>query len=249
MSSEPEGHYLPEKHKLLNKFDKTAKKVRGVFVSRYGEAMADTLILDARYEFKKIIPEIPYVDGPPALNVFFRMTAMEVALYKAMKGYGKGPAEAWGVCHAAIRIWAEGIPGYVKFFIRFSMFSPITKFRARRISKKTLKKPMGGFVLKYVEGDGEAFDWGVDYLACSILKFVEKQGVSEFAPYVCMSDVPMSDVMGWGLIRSETLADGCVRCDFRFKKGGLTMVSSRTNDVHATIEGLKSRMGFDIGEH
>jgi len=67
------------------------------------------------------------------------------------------------------------------------------------------------------------------------------QGAEEFAPYVCMSDIALSDAMGWGLIRTGTLADGCETCDFRFKKGGKTQISSKTPEVQATIEKIKKK--------
>ena len=94
----------------------------------------------------------------------------------------------------------------------------------------------GDFEIKYVTGDGKEFDYGVDYIDCGNYKLVLAQGAGEFAPYVCMSDIALSDAMGWGLIRTETLADGCQRCDFRFKKGGKTRISSKTPAVQATIE-------------
>ena len=56
-----------------------------------------------------------------------------------------------------------------------------------------------------------------------------------------MSDIALSDAMGWGLIRTETLADGCERCDFRFKKGGKTRISSKTAEVQATIEKISKK--------
>jgi len=49
----------------------------------------------------------------------------------------------------------------------------------------------------------------------------------------------LSDAMGWGLKRTETLADGCDKCDFRFRKGAQTEISSRTPEVQAAIEKLK----------
>jgi hypothetical protein len=50
-----------------------------------------------------------------------------------------------------------------------------------------------------------------------------------------MSDIALSDALGWGLIRTQTLADGCSHCDFRFKKDGETRISSKTPEVQATI--------------
>ena len=47
----------------------------------------------------------------------------------------------------------------------------------------------------------------------------------ELAPYVCAVDKVASEMLGWGLSRTMTLAEGCERCDFRFKKGGMTYVA------------------------
>jgi hypothetical protein len=104
-------------------------------------------------------------------------------------------------------------------------------------------KPLGfgDFEIRYVAGDGNDFDIGIDYVKCGNYKFVKDQGTEEFAPYVCMSDIALSNAMGWGLIRTETLADGCERCDFRFKKGGKTRISSKTPEVQSTIERISKK--------
>jgi hypothetical protein len=36
---------------------------------------------------------------------------------------------------------------------------------------------------------------------------------------------PYSEMLDWGLIRTQTLAEGAGKCDFRFKKGGPTRVA------------------------
>ena len=48
---------------------------------------------------------------------------------------------------------------------------------------------------------------------------------TELAPYVCAVDKVASEMMGWGLSRTMTLAEGREKCDFRFKKGGKTDVA------------------------
>ena len=76
----------------------------------------------------------------------------------------------------------------------------------------------------FVEGDGKTFDYGVDYLECAPCKFLQQQGAPELGPYLCVADVVYSEMLDWGLIRTQTLADGGDRFDFRFKKGGPTRV-------------------------
>ncbi|MFV9646932.1 MAG: L-2-amino-thiazoline-4-carboxylic acid hydrolase [Desulfobacterales bacterium] len=74
----------------------------------------------------------------------------------------------------------------------------------------------------------------------------KKRGRGVFAPYVCMSDIVLSEAMGWGLIRTQTLADGCPHCDFRFKKGAATQISSKTPEVQESIERIRKKEAKSI---
>ena len=47
--------------------------------------------------------------------------------------------------------------------------------------------------------------------------------------------------MGWGLIRMQTLADGCPHCDSRFKEGAATQISSKTPEVQEAVERIRKK--------
>jgi hypothetical protein len=51
-------------------------------------------------------------------------------------------------------------------------------------------------------------------------KFLHSQGADELAPYPCLLDYALFGALGIELRRTQTLAEGGERCDFRFKKGG-----------------------------
>jgi hypothetical protein len=121
------------------------------------------------------------------------------------------------------------------------MFSGLVKWIVARRARKNHKVRFGDFEIEYVVGDGDEFDFGVNYLQCGNYKFVKEHGGEDFAPYVCMSDIALSEAMGWGLIRTQTLADGCPHCDFRFKASALTRISSKTPEVQETIERIKRK--------
>lgn len=230
-----------EKNNLLHDFDRTAQLVKGFVAERYGEENADALYRDARQEYEAIIPQIPRIGGARAriLNSFLRITAQEVAVYKAMKKRGKTPAEAWEICHEAIRLRMEAFPRWKAWLFRQLIYSPPVKQRIRRRAQKMEQHRFGDFEVRYVIGDGNDFDFGVDYVSCGNLELVKKLGAEEFAPYVCMSDIPLSNGLGWGLIRTQTLADGCDHCDFRFKKGAGTQITSKTPEVQKTIDRIR----------
>ena len=86
-------------------------------------------------------------------------------------------------------------------------------------SKSQERAHPADWVFSFVEGDGEEFDWGIDFTECRIVKFFRAQGAGELAPYLCLGDFPISDAFGTGLIRNTTIAEGGDRCDFRFKRG------------------------------
>lgn len=48
---------------------------------------------------------------------------------------------------------------------------------------------------------------------------------------MCMFDKAGSDLLGWGLTRTMTIANGNEKCDFRFKKHGKTNVENSKGSV------------------
>lgn len=237
------GYYTSRKQQLLKDFGKTADLVRNFVISNYGLDFADALYLAARQEYETLIPQIPHLEGMRggALNSFLRITAQEIALYKAMKKQGKTPAAAWEICHEALKLRMKRFPKIKRWLFGRIMNSGILKKRMQKLAETGKSPGFGDFKVRYVIGNGDDFDFGVDYVACGNYNFVKEQGAEEFAPYVCMSDIALGDAMGWGLTRTETLADGCDRCDFRFKKGNKTRIPSKTPEVQATIERIAKR--------
>ncbi|MBT8763542.1 L-2-amino-thiazoline-4-carboxylic acid hydrolase [Desulfohalobiaceae bacterium Ax17] len=242
MPSQIMGYYSSRKEKLLKDFDRTSELMKGSLVARYNEKFASMLQREVRQEYEKLIPEIPYIKkGVRArvLNTFLLITAQELAAYKAMKKQGKPPAEAWELCHQALRLRVAKIPRWKRWLLRRLMFSGLMRKIIARRARQQQKVPFGDFEVEYLIGEGDDFDLGVNYLQCGNYRFVMKHGGEAFAPYICMSDIALSDAMGWGLIRTQTLADGCHYCDFRFKKGAATQISSKTHEVQDTIERIR----------
>ena len=74
------------------------------------------------------------------------------------------------------------------------------------------------WVFEVVDGDGQGFEFGVDYSECGVVKYLAREGAPELAPYLCWIDYPMTAAMGVRVDRTETLAQGGQRCDFRFSR-------------------------------
>lgn len=232
------NYYASKKLKLLNDFDKTADLLQDYLVQHYGEEFAHRLYKETRQEYEKIIPEVPHIEGlrARALNSFLLITAQELAVYRTMKKNGKTSGQAWEICHEAIRRRMKKFSKIKRWLLRKLMFSNFLIKRVKGRAERNEKLKFGDFEIKYLIGDGREFDWGVDYLSCGNYDFVKAQGAEEFAPYVCMSDIPLGNALEWGLIRTQTIVDGCQTCDFRFKKASETKISSKTPEVQETIE-------------
>ena len=242
MKNQSNNNYSSIKPKLLKDFDKTANLVRNSVAIRYSEDFAETLYQEVRHEFEALIPQMPYIDKKAmTLRKFLFITTQELAVYKAMKEHGKTPSEAWEICHDALRERLNKVSALMRWIAKKMYFSTIMKSIMRKMIAKTQQQSLSGFVLEFVEGDGQNFDFGVNYLECPMQQFVRDQGAEEFAPYPCLSDVVLGETFGWGVIRSETLGDGCKRCNFRFKKGGNTRITSPTPEVQATIERIREK--------
>lgn len=243
MPSQITGYYRERKETLLKEFDRTAALMEHSLVARYGKEFASTLQREVRQEYEKLIPEIPYIKGPRAraLNTFLLITAQELAVYKGMKEHGKPPGEAWELCHEALRFRVAQIPPWKRWLLRRFMFSRLVRKIMARRARQQQRVCFGDFEVEYLIGQGDEYDFGVNYLQCGNYSFVKRHGGEEFAPYVCMSDIALSDAMGWGLIRTQTLADSCLHCDFRFKKGAATQISSKTPEVQETIERIRNK--------
>ena len=238
MTNQIIGYYSARKEKLLKDFERTYELMKASLIARYGKEFTSTLQVEVHQEYEKLIPEIPYIKGSRArmLNSFLLITSQELAAYKAMKKHGKPPEEVWEVCHEALRYRLAQVPQWKRWSFRHFMFSGFVRKIIARRARQQQKHLFGDFEIEYVIGDGDQFDFGVNYLQCGNLTFAKKHGGREFAPYICMSDIALSEAMGWGLIRTQTLADGCPICDFRFKKGTATQISSKTPEVQEAIE-------------
>jgi hypothetical protein len=96
------------------------------------------------------------------------------------------------------------------------------------------------WVYEFLEGDGTDFDSGVDMLECGIVKFYQEHGMADVVSYLCAMDIPPSEARKQGLHRTQTLGEGGNKCDFRFKSGRETKVTSTVwNDNVISDENVK----------
>lgn len=224
-------------HRLRRDFERSLASVEPALAERYGAVHADRLMHDARDALARLAPRVPWVGGPRGVvfNAFLAITAQELAAFHAFRDHGHPPAEAWTWCHRALQARLSTWPTWRRRLVAWLVGSPLTRRIVERRARAGGTHRVGGFEVRYRAGDGATFAFGVDYVRCANLDFVLEHDGASFAPFVCVSDVALSEALGWGLARTETLADGCARCDFRFRPGGPTLVRSALPHVQDAI--------------
>jgi len=224
----PEASYTSQKSRLLKDFDRMAARVRRVLVSRYGEEQAKAILTESRREYEALIPQIPYIGEKSPMLIFLLPTSRYLAVYRALQKRGATVEDGGRLIYEMMEAETKAIPGPVRRLMGYLWFSPLFLRRVRKRAAESQKRQYpGGYVFTYIEGDGRDFDWGIDYTECSGCKLLTAQDAMELAPYVCAVDKVTSELLGWGLTRTMTLAEGFEKCDFRFKKGGETSLATR----------------------
>jgi len=224
----PEASYASQKSRLLKDFDRMVARVKRVLISRYGREQAQALIRQSRQEYEALIPQIPYIGEKSPMLIFLLPTSRYLAVYRALKKRGATVEDGGRLIHEMCQAEAEAIPGPVRRLMGWLWFSRLFLRRVRkRAAESQQRQYPGGYVFTYIEGNGRDFDWGIDYAECSSCKLLKAQDAMELAPYICAVDKVSSELLGWGLTRTMTLAEGFEKCDFRFKKGGQTRVETR----------------------
>ncbi|MFX1285634.1 MAG: L-2-amino-thiazoline-4-carboxylic acid hydrolase [Promethearchaeota archaeon] len=237
-------YYLSQKPKIMVNFEKQIKLFRRVLCKQFEEKVVDQIINDTRMEYEELIPEMPYI-GAEESRVGKRLTSniinttMGLALWKTIKKRSVTVEEAAVLlCETAEEMF-NSMSRFSKIFLR--TFRTLTysfplKHLYRRLLKNMAKKSQerefhNNFVMHYIDGEGEEFDFGFDYTVCPINNFWREQGEEELLPYICLYDYFTSDLTGSGLIRTQTLAEGFDRCDFRFKRGRKSENRQRTQFI------------------
>ncbi len=226
--------YTRQESRLLRDFDRMVRQVKSPILTRYGSERSAKMVAAAREEYRHLLPMLPYVGGKQPFTQFIISSGWFLAFHRVMLAQGTDVKEAGELAYLLSRTYLERVPGFARRLLGYMSFSPRYKSNLRQRAEASQKNPYPrGYIAFYVEGDGVNFDFGVDYHRCATLTFLQEQGAAGLAPYLCACDYLYSEMLGWGLSRTTTLAEGGDVCDFRFKRGGPTRIKSTVIDFKA----------------
>jgi hypothetical protein len=97
------------------------------------------------------------------------------------------------------------------------------------------QKYAGDFTYDFVEpGSDDRFEFGINYRACGFCKFAAQYGDKDILPNICGLDFVVYETRGIKLERTQTLAGGATRCNFRF-----TSMTANNDPVAAPETGAR----------
>ena len=221
----PHENYLYRKNQLMGALDKRLVLVKLTIFSWLGEEQGERFMQEVRQEYEALIPRITYIGESNLALTFFLPTTRYLAVYRALQRQGRSLEDAGRLIFLIATEEARAVPYVGRRLMEALWFSRWFRWLAKKRAIKSQQRIYpGNFVLTYVEGDGREFDYGIDYTECANCLFLRAENAFELAPYACATDKPISELLGWGLTRPKTIAEGYPICSFRFKKGGKTNV-------------------------
>ncbi|MCP4755543.1 MAG: L-2-amino-thiazoline-4-carboxylic acid hydrolase [Proteobacteria bacterium] len=212
-------YYRLNHQRFMGSFLETADKALGYLSERYGDDVAQKICDDARREFEKLLPELPYLGGDEGEGTkWIFIAGCTISFFRPMKARDYTAKETGRMMYDLYMEQLNATPeddlkrqGAIRFT---KEYIEGTKAWADSPTKRFEKD----FVASFVPGDGDSFDYGLDFHYCPCVEYFKDQDAGELAPYFCLLDFPDSQRMGTGLIRTKTLAQGDDICNFRHKK-------------------------------
>jgi pimeloyl-ACP methyl ester carboxylesterase len=218
----PGNWYLRHRSRIMREARFVIRHYRKLLVSAYGKEVGAAIASETMQRFEALLPDIPYIGGDenPLTRTLY-LSAAWLAMYRSLRARGASVEEAARLIYLGASSFCDGFP-----------FRLLARWQGRRLFRqKTIdqrrhaaaisrqRRYPDDWVFDLVDGDGRTFEWGLDYTACAIVKYLSREGAPELAPYGCWVDYPAYAAMGVRLVRTETIAQGGQRCDFRFARG------------------------------
>jgi len=225
------GYYAAKAPRFMRGFDRVAKRLGKRLSARYGEGFSNEVLADARQEYARILPELPYIGG--WRNYFTPVIVANgwiIALYRAMKAHGKPVEDVIGVCCEAADDFFAGLPRPVlRLGGKLAAGGLVKNALRNQGDRSRARRHPEDFVYSVREGGED--DLVLEFTECAVNKLYEAQHVEELKPFCNFFDVVYSRRMGLGLDASETIGLGCGVCRLRYKRGRETQVPERLVDL------------------
>ena len=220
---ENKGYYIKKKRKLMKDFNKYTFSIRKLLVGEYDKAKIDKILKQMNEEFENLIPKIPYIGG--AKNYYTAVLIQiisNLAIFRSLENEGFTYREIGEFFYEFVdvqhRIRKERLEKIGVDPANW-MFEPINIDQAKLVAETSQKRTFPyDWVLNFVEGDGNSFEYGVNISECGVYKVFKEFGAEKYVPFQCVNRIREASIFRYGLFRTQTIATGAPTCDYRYTK-------------------------------
>ena len=226
--------YDKRKPKLMERFERFLMIIKSHLHPLFSDQKTEELLAQMRNEHKILYSQLPYLGTRKSSLLFLLIDSTSLlAVMRALEKEGMSLNEIGKLCfdyyETIAKIWRSSQDSG-KTHITSLLLSKDYIFQEEFIMGQKIyskesqaKKYPEGYVYEHVEGDGETFDYGVNFLECAVYKFFKKQDAERFVPFICIYDFVMARAAGYGFTRTQTIWNGAPFCDFRYSREGNTI--------------------------
>jgi hypothetical protein len=219
---------MPERHRAFEFFLRAAHPV---LVEHHGEAFADRVVVDARGEYERVLPEVPDIGG--RRNVFQPVMTINgwlAALHRGMREHGGNAEDTIRVSQTVFDGWFRKLPGFALRAVgRLLLSGPVRGYFERQAARSQERRHPEDFIWKVEQSEDGEFSFVFD--ECAVNKWYDAQDLRDLKPYCNFVDVTYSRLMGMGVDATETIGLGCPQCALRFMHGRETKTPPALSNI------------------
>ena len=205
----------------INQFAPQIEGIKAAFFtelsSLYGCVKAQEITDIAWKQFQTNLPLIPEVSekSPWIKNII--VICFEIGIWRQLESEGIPLYEISAMTWRILNMALSKLPSKVIENSQNMMLSVTYVERIADDSEK-LDSSCNWKVKAIYPTESDTFDIGMDVLSCPVIALCNNLGVARYIPYLCQNDYATYSAFGIRLERTQTLAEGGNKCDFRLSK-------------------------------
>ena len=178
--------YDKRKPNLMERFERFLMIIKSHLTPIYSDLKTEDLIAQMRKDYEILYSKLTYLGTRKSSLLFLLIDSTSLlAVMRALEKEGMSLNEIGKLCfdyyETIAKIWRSsqdsGKTNITSLLLSKDYIFQEEFIMGQKIYSKEsqAKKYPEGYVYEHVEGDGETFDYGVNYLECAVYKFFKKQ--------------------------------------------------------------------------
>ncbi|MBA7610278.1 hypothetical protein ES703_17485 [subsurface metagenome] len=231
-----EDFYVRKRSKFMKSFDERLTLANEELCTKFDDKKSEELISQMKAEFEKILPDIPYIGGQKNPTTLVLVKCMsDLAIFRTLEKIGFSFREIgefhYNYVMAAHKLRKEALEKAGRDPFQYPFDLVYMDYQKKLTEETQMKRYPDDWVMDFVEGDGDSFEWGWDIQECGVQKAFKKFGDEKYLPFICLYDHYEAEGLGFGFSRTQTIGFGAPICMHRFVKNYKTPRSWPPDDL------------------